>query len=87
MTTYTVHFTPGDIAVTVLGGTMLTAGVLFGWRTFVDARLRELFPFLPIQTENLETFLLLGVLLAIGMGMGMIGSLLSVKRHLRHTTG
>ena len=70
-----------------LGGTMLTAGVLFGWRTFVDARLRELFPFLPIQTENLETFLLLGVLLAIGMGMGMIGSLLSVKRHLRHTTG
>jgi len=70
-----------------LGGTVITAGVLFAWRTFVQSHLREIFPFLPIQTADLELLLLLGVLLAIGMGMGMIGSLLSVKRHLRQTAG
>ena len=31
MTTYTVHFTPGDIAVTVPGGTMLTEARLAGF--------------------------------------------------------
>ncbi len=70
-----------------LGGTLITAGILFAWRTFVQTHLQEIFPFLPIQTGDLELLLLLGVLLAIGMGMGMIGSLLSVKRHLRQTAG
>ncbi|MEB3298086.1 MAG: permease-like cell division protein FtsX [Candidatus Sericytochromatia bacterium] len=63
-------------------GTLLTSPLLITWRTFVMQRLQELFPFVPLVADPLSTAQLLGNLLLVGVGVGALGSLVSVKRHL-----
>jgi cell division transport system permease protein len=63
-------------------GTLLTSGLLVVWRGFVLARLQELFPFVPIAADPVQTVRLMANLLLVGMGVGALGSLVSVKRHL-----
>lgn len=66
-----------------LAGAALTGVVLFSWRTFILAKLQSLFPFIPIATNPMETVRVLLYLGIIGMGIGAIGSLISVTRHLK----
>lgn len=63
-------------------GTLITSGLLVVWRGFVLSRLQELFPFVPLETNNLQTVRLISHLLIVGMGVGALGSVVSVKRHL-----
>ncbi|MBM3266111.1 MAG: ABC transporter permease [Candidatus Sericytochromatia bacterium] len=63
-------------------GTLLTSGLLVVWRGFVLARLQELFPFVPLEPSTVQTVRLMANLLLVGMGVGAMGSLVSVKRHL-----
>lgn len=63
-------------------GTLLTGGLLVVWRGFVLAKLQMLFPFVPIEVNSLQTVRLVANLLLVGMGVGALGSLVSVKRHL-----
>lgn len=63
--------------------TILTGGVLFGWRTFTFGKWQELFPFVPMTLDYLMTIQVLSYLAIIGMGLGAFGSLLSVRKHIR----
>lgn len=63
-------------------GAGITGIVLFLWRAFIVTRLQELFPFIPLVADPLDTLKILGYLAAIGMGVGAAGSLISVTRHL-----
>jgi cell division transport system permease protein len=63
-------------------GTLLTSGLLVVWRGFVMARLQELFPFVPLEPGAVQTVRLTANLLLVGMGVGALGSLVSVRRQL-----
>ncbi len=65
-----------------LVGTALTTGLLVVWRGFVLTRLQMLFPFVPMEASSVQTVRLVANLLLVGMGVGALGSLVSVKRHL-----
>lgn len=67
-------------------GAAITSLVLFAWRAFVVTKLQELFPFIPLVVSPLETLKILGYLCGIGMGIGAVGSLFSVTRHLNPKT-
>lgn len=64
-------------------GAAITAAVLFSWRIFVVSKLQELFPFIPLAADPVETLKIVGYLAAIGMGIGAVGSLISVTRNLK----
>lgn len=66
-----------------LFATLLTGGVLFGWRYFTFGKWAELFPFVPMTLEYLTTAQTLSYLALIGMGLGALGSMLSVRKHIR----
>lgn len=66
-----------------LAGALLTGGALAGWRTFIITKLQELFPFVPLEASPVAIFKVLGYLVAIGVGLGALGSWVSVRRHLR----
>lgn len=69
-----------------LAGALLTGGALAGWRTFIITKLQELFPFVPLEASPVAIFKVLGYLVAIGVGIGALGSWVSVRRHLRRQT-
>lgn len=66
-----------------LFGTMLTALTLFGWRYFTFGKWQELFPFVPLTQDYLTVLQTLGWLALVGMGLGALGSMLSVRKHIR----
>lgn len=66
-----------------LAGALLTGGALAGWRVFIITKLQELFPFVPLEASPVAVFKVLGYLVAIGVGLGAMGSWVSVQRHLR----
>ena len=66
-----------------LFGTLLTALALFGWRHFTYLKWQELFPFVPMTLDYLVVAQTLGWLALLGMGLGAVGSLLSVRKHIR----
>jgi cell division transport system permease protein len=66
-----------------LFGTMLTALTLFGWRYFTFGKWQELFPFVPLTQDYLTVIQTLGWLALVGMGLGALGSMLSVRKHIR----
>lgn len=66
-----------------LFGTMLTALTLFGWRYFTFGKWQELFPFVPLTQDYLSVLQTLGWLALVGMGLGALGSMLSVRKHIR----
>ena len=66
-----------------LFGTMLTALTLFGWRYFTFGKWQELFPFVPLTQDYMMVLSTLGWLALVGMGLGALGSLLSVRKHIR----
>lgn len=66
-----------------LFATILTAGALFAWRDFTIVKWQELFPFMPLQFDPMATVQVLTYLAAIGMGLGALGSALSVRKHIR----
>lgn len=68
-------------------GTLLASGLLIPWHTFLLQRLQELFPFVPITGDSLAMVRLLSYLLLVGMGVGALGSVFSVRRHLANTAG
>ncbi len=70
-----------------LMGTLLASGLLVPWRSFLLIRLQELFPFVPIDAGGLAMVRLLSYLLLVGMGVGALGSLFSVRRHLVAASG
>lgn len=63
-------------------GTLFTSGLLVVWRGFVLTRLQMLFPFVPLEVSSLQTMRLVANLLLVGVGVGALGSLVSVKRHM-----
>lgn len=67
-------------------GAILSGGVLAGWRVFVLGKLQELFPFIPLEMSHLSTMRIVGYLALIGMGIGALGSMVSVKRHLTRSS-
>lgn len=67
-----------------LFASILTAGALFGWRWFTIGKWQELLPFVPMQVDYLSTAQVLTYLTVIGMSLGAFGSLLSVRKHIRH---
>jgi cell division transport system permease protein len=66
-----------------LFGTILTAGALFGWRYFTFGKWQQLFPFVPMQMDLLGVAWTVAWLALIGMGLGALGSMLSVRKHIR----
>lgn len=66
-----------------LFGSMLTAAVLVSWRYFTFAKWQELFPFVPMTLDMMATVQVLTYLTIFGMALGALGSLLSVRRHIR----
>lgn len=66
-----------------LFGTLLTAMALFGWRYFTFSKWQELFPFVPLTQDYMVVLTTLGWLALVGMGLGALGSLLSVRKHIR----
>ena len=56
---------------------------LVSWRYFTFAKWQELFPFVPMQLDYLSTAQVLTYLTVIGMSLGALGSLLSVRKHIR----
>jgi cell division transport system permease protein len=64
-------------------GAVGTGIVLFLWRAFILARIQEMFPFVPMETDLFSTLKILAYLFAIGIGMGVFGSLISVKQYLK----
>lgn len=66
-----------------LAGALLTGVLLFAWRIFILSKLQSLFPFIPIAINPMETVRVLLYLGIIGMGIGAIGSLISVTQHLK----
>jgi cell division transport system permease protein len=66
-----------------LFGTLLTAGALFGWRYFTFSKWQELFPFVPLHLDYMVVVQTSGWLALVGMGLGALGSLLSVRKHIR----
>ncbi len=69
-----------------LAGAVLTGGALVGWRTFIITKLQELFPFVALNASPMVVLQMLGYLVAIGVGIGALGSWVSVRRHLRRQT-
>ncbi|MNK65519.1 Cell division protein FtsX [compost metagenome] len=69
-----------------LAGALLTGGALAGWRTFIITRLQELFPFVILNASPMVVVQMLGYLIAIGVGIGILASWVSVRRHLRRQT-
>jgi cell division transport system permease protein len=67
-----------------LFGAMLTAAALVSWRYFTFAKWQELFPFVPMTLDFVSTAQVLTYLTVIGMGLGALGSALSVRKHIRH---
>ncbi len=67
-----------------LFGAMLTGAALVSWRYFTFAKWQELFPFVPMQLDFVSTAQVLTYLTVIGMGLGAVGSALSVRKHIRH---
>lgn len=64
-------------------GAILSGAGLYGWRHFTLSKWAELFPFvrMPFDPWSLgETFTYLALL---GMALGALGSLLSVRNHIR----
>lgn len=66
-----------------LFGAMLTAAALVGWRYFTFAKWQELFPFVPMTLDFVQTAQVLTYLTVIGMALGALGSALSVRKHIR----
>lgn len=66
-----------------LFGTLLTAGALFGWRYFTFSKWQELFPFVPMHLDYFTVLQTTGWLALVGMGLGALGSMLSVRKHIR----
>lgn len=66
-----------------LFGTILTAGALFGWRYFTFGKWQQLFPFVPMQMDLMGVAWTVAWLALIGMGLGALGSMLSVRKHIR----
>jgi cell division transport system permease protein len=64
-------------------GALLTGGILFAWRYFTFGKWQELFPFLPLTIDYFSVVQVLGILAVLGMGLGALGSLLSVHKHIR----
>lgn len=68
-------------------GALLTSAILVGWRGFVLSHIEALFPFVPIATTVGSTLQACLALVAIGVGIGALGSLISVHRYLAHQAG
>ena len=66
-----------------VAGALLTGGALAGWRTFIITKLQELFPFVILNSSPMVVVQMLGYLVAIGVGIGVLASWVSVRRHLR----
>lgn len=66
-----------------LFGAMLTAAALVAWRYFTFAKWQELFPFVPMTLDFVQTAQVLTYLTVIGMALGALGSALSVRKHIR----
>lgn len=66
-----------------LFGAMMTAAALVSWRYFTFAKWQELFPFVPMTLDFMSTAQVLTYLTVIGMGLGALGSALSVRKHIR----
>lgn len=66
-----------------LFGAMMTAAALVSWRYFTFAKWQELFPFVPMTLDFVSTAQVLTYLTVIGMGLGALGSALSVRKHIR----
>jgi cell division transport system permease protein len=62
---------------------LVTTGILYGWRQFTIQKIQELFPFIPINLGIQEGLIIFTALAAVGVGLGAIGSLLSVRKHIR----
>lgn len=69
-----------------LFGAALTAAILLGWRYFTLAKWQELFPFIPMQLDLMSVAQVMAVLTVLGVGLGAVGSLLSVRRHIQLAT-
>lgn len=66
-----------------LFGACLTGCILAGWRYFTINKWQELFPFVHMTADYMQTAQLLTWLALIGMALGAVGSALSVRKHIR----
>ncbi|MEB3284148.1 MAG: permease-like cell division protein FtsX [Candidatus Sericytochromatia bacterium] len=66
-----------------LFGAILTSVVLIAWRSFTLTKWQELFPFIPMSLEPFALAETLAVLTVLGIALGAVGSLLSVRRHIQ----
>lgn len=66
-----------------LFGAALTGVTLLAWRHFTLGKWQELFPFIPLGLDYFTTVPVLIALVLIGMALGAVGSLLSVRKHIR----
>jgi cell division transport system permease protein len=66
-----------------LFGACLTGVILAGWRHFTIQKWQELFPFVHMVPDHMATAQVLTWLALIGMGLGAVGSALSVRKHIQ----
>ncbi|HET7479365.1 MAG TPA: permease-like cell division protein FtsX [Rubrobacteraceae bacterium] len=66
----------------LIGASLAALTVIWLNYLFVDWS-RNALPFVPISNQGIDTLLILGVLVAVGVAIGMVGSFLSVTRFLR----
>lgn len=66
-----------------LFSSLLTSLLLVGWRYFTLAKWQEMFPFVPLQLDALSLAQVFVVLTLVGMGLGALGSFLSVRKHIQ----
>lgn len=64
-------------------GALLTGGVLVGWRYFMTDKWQQLFPFIQIQPDYFTVAQIFIAMAAVGMVIGALGSMLSVRKHIR----
>lgn len=69
----------------ILGGAGAVAaiGTLFFSYTTLASRIMETLPFLPLMNNGTELLQIFGGLLAAGVGLGIVGSLISIHRYLQ----
>jgi cell division transport system permease protein len=64
-------------------GSLLAIGLLYLSYSTLSSKIAETLPFLPLMNSSLVLLQLFGGLLAAGVGLGTVGSLISVHRFLQ----